>query len=358
VRLGTSVSIRGIEVIQAIQNFVVDDASSSNDVFLVEGKRTMVRVYVDSGMPSSYNTGGLLPASATLESEPLSGQGFGNSTSLGIIGSTAVTAQPIDSVDRLTLTDTFNFEPSVSRMTGRIRFRARLSSTDPFAAWTPVESTVTVDFLAGPGDLDLVVLRVNDQFRAGLTTQAEVAVALKDVRAMYPIPADGIALWSTGGDDILTTNRDYNDDDSWDELFDDIEETAEEFEDNGEIWCGAVTAGAKTNSGTAGLGKRGDWWWYSKACWLSGLTATPAHEIGHAIGHDHSTSRTGIVGMHVQDRVVKDTSRPDMMAQIKTFGDPDRWPSLTRYILLDWSMNGVLERPFDEIASPAGFGFF
>jgi hypothetical protein len=174
VRKPTTVSIRGIEVIQAIQTLVVDDAASSNTVFLVAGKRTVVRVYADSGLPSTYNNGGLLPVQVTLDVEPLSGQGFGTTSAAPITGFTAITARPIGAVNRLNLGDTFNFEPSVSRLTGMIGFRARLSSNDPYAAWSPVERVVTVDFLTGAGHLDLVILRVNDQVRGGLTTFAEV----------------------------------------------------------------------------------------------------------------------------------------------------------------------------------------
>ena len=57
---------------------------------------------------------------------------------------------------------------------------------------------------------------------------------------MYPIADWGILLLSRGGLDVVTTNLDFNDESVWDDSLDLVEEISEDFEDNGEIWCGGT----------------------------------------------------------------------------------------------------------------------
>lgn len=341
VRRTPDVSIAGIEVVQAVQTLDFDDPSASNALFLVEGKRTMVRVYVDSGLPATYNNGGALPVSARAETVPLSGQSGTFTPDLTPLPSAVSGREARAAPTRLALTDSINFELPLARVTDRIRIRITVEPDDEHARWTRATDDVTVEFITSP-TLDLVPMRVFDDFRVNrATTAAELNDALRDMRAMYPLAGDRLRLWSTGGSDVLVTNRDYNTDDAWDDLLDDLEEIAEDFADNGEIWCAAVPSGARTQPGLVGLAIQGAWWWYSKASWDSSVVATPAHEVGHSVGFGHSTSRTGEIGMHVPDRTVKDAQRPELMAQVRQFNDPDRWPGPTFQQLFYWGQTGV-----------------
>ncbi|MEF8856119.1 MAG: hypothetical protein V5A16_01720, partial [Haloplanus sp.] len=342
VRRPLDVSIAGIEVVQAVQTLDFDDPSASNELFVVEGKRTMVRVYVDSGLPATYNDGGTVPVTARLETVPLSGQSGAFTPALAPLPSAVSGREARATPTRLALTDSINFELPLSRVTDRVRMRVTVEPDDEHARWTRETDAVTVEFVPSP-TLDLVPMRVFDDFRVNrTTTAAELNDALRDMRAMYPIAGNRLRLRSTGGSDIVVTNRDYNTDDAWDDLLDDLEEIAEDFVDNGEVWCAAVPGGARNQPGTVGLAIQGDWWWYSKASWDSSVVATPAHEGGHAVGFDHVSSRTGVVGMHVPDRTVKDAQRPELMAQVRTFNDPDRWPGPPFQTLFYWSLTGGL----------------
>lgn len=131
--------ILGIEVIQAVQRFTLDGQEGkrgfspdgpewNNSVPLVARKRTLVRVYVDSGMQSErievpnpdYNPevpreepktkqlllGGLPNVSGTLRLQ----RAFGSDLVVSPINSDqVVTARPPDQIDRNQLDNTLNF---------------------------------------------------------------------------------------------------------------------------------------------------------------------------------------------------------------------------------------------------------
>ena len=147
--------ILGIEVIQAVQRFSLGDSDrkdpegydrgfsridpgESNSVPLVARKRTLVRVYVDSGMQSEYIEvpdphygepahrsktkklllGGLPNVSGTLTLQPA----FGPDLVVRPINpDQVVTAHPPDQIHRNDLSQTLNFVLSHKQLSGRVR---------------------------------------------------------------------------------------------------------------------------------------------------------------------------------------------------------------------------------------------
>jgi hypothetical protein len=117
-----ALSIVGIEVVQTIQ-------TPTNTVSLVSGKRTMVRVYVDSGITNGFNSGSgannqpnvtgdvtVFPAAA--------GMGFGAGPPLN--PGAAIVARPPAAINRNLFSHSLNFELPLAQVSGNVRIDARV----------------------------------------------------------------------------------------------------------------------------------------------------------------------------------------------------------------------------------------
>ena len=122
----------------------------------------MVRVYANSITR--------IPVRATMR--------FGSNYSSGyppprtvtpLAGFSASSTAPIGSIDRLRLADTINFEAAPDPPRGPVFFHVRLSPPNPSFNWAPVERFFTFNFEAS-GTLQMIMLRIDDQFRAKRTT--------------------------------------------------------------------------------------------------------------------------------------------------------------------------------------------
>lgn len=336
VRRSTTVTIQAIEVTQAIQTLNVGDPASSNTVFLVAGKRTLVRVYLDSGLPTDYNAGGQLTSvSGRLATTPLSGQSGTFDPPLNLDAFAG--ARPGASVNRMTLGHTLNFEIPASRLAaGALRLTVFLSSTDPLSRWTSNSQAIDVTLEASTR-IQLVLLRVNDQFRAmATTTDVELMDGVREIRAIYPVAGSRVELFAPVGSDTITTDMDFDNASSWrqygnpfsSDLLDLVEEIAEEHEDNGEVWCAVLPQAACTaNRAINGTAISGGFSWYAKATWLALSPQTAPHEVGHTQGFGHETSQTGIVGCDVAARQLFPNTAPVLMQG----GMTGRWISLDMY---------------------------
>lgn len=344
VRMPTQVTIHGIEVIQVVQTFEPDDSGASNNVFLVEGKRTLIRAYLDSGLPADYNViggrGGSLPcdevagfaARAKIRTTPLSSQAGVYDPPLDLLKSGVV--MTADELDRLRFDDTLNFELPLDRShVGNLRLTLRVFPSDPYASWLPVQSSIDVTFNPSP-KLDLVILRVRDNYRSHAeTTYAEAWDGISEIETMYPVAGEvmgGLRLWSTGND-MLETDLDFDDERSWynltsllsDDLFDLIEEIAEEYEDNGEIWCAVVPPGAVTaNAERHGYGTWAGPWWHRKAAWVAMEKTVAPHELGHVMHYYHDEKQIGIVGCDISAQEIIPATTKYLMWS----GERERWP--------------------------------
>ena len=56
-RTAPALSVAGVEVVQTIQRFSLTNSGQNNSVALVANKRTIARVYVDSGIRNNFDYG-------------------------------------------------------------------------------------------------------------------------------------------------------------------------------------------------------------------------------------------------------------------------------------------------------------
>lgn len=359
VRRTTAVRVVGLEVNQALQNFGTTPGAT-NDVFLINNKRTIVRAVVDSGFPSSYNSGGRLQVRATLTMRGLDGQ-FPLATMTPIGATTpVVTIGNIGSFARAAFGTTVNFELSpLPSVRGRVRLTLTLTPAAPNSRWSSVTGSVDVTFRAG-GSLTIVPVLVNNTFSrpptfpsgAGLPTGAAIGTAMTEMRAMLPLANAALAMnvpTSTGTPPVMPFDRDMDidgiTDSSWDDLLDELENLAEGFADNGETWCAIVANGAITGAAqAAGMAVFGGPWWHPKASWTEGLVATPTHEIGHTLGFLHNqgarfdggVAGTRLGGLNVATQTVIPPGTGELMSQAASSPTGGfRWPSLETYTEMD-----------------------
>jgi IPT/TIG domain len=195
-----------LEVVQTIQR-------SNNSVRLVAGKRTLVRVFVESGLTGGFNTGAgpniqtgvtgrLIAFSASR------GFGFDAGPPLALLA-----AQPVGSVDRTVATHSLNFELPLAACSGQVRLDVRVAVTgheqDVGTGFVAI-GTTDVTFIDQPtqGIEPMLVVDVVNGLAA--PTLAQYNTALQQARTMYPIAETGFIVAppmsvSTGSGRNLTT---------------------------------------------------------------------------------------------------------------------------------------------------------
>lgn len=324
VRLPTTVAIGGIEMTQSVQTFSLNDPEGSQVIPLFAGKRGVVRVYCDSGLPETYNQNGLLrDLKATLRIVPLSGQ----AALPGYPWSVPLDARPfsnldiiiprIESINRELPHQTINFLYPEDAAEGRVRLEVTLEPTDAWASWSAVNASMEVEFRSTPG-LDLRIFRVHDDHRAGrVATADEVEQSLNKLRNVLPVShADGLRIHPVPGSDVIFTDFDYDDLGAWhsyfgDDIMDRLDDAAEEIGDESSIYCAVIPENAVTASPDAlGVGWPGgqfDVWFVSAgsgfavAAWIAELGGnTEGQEVGHALGLRHNNHDTQCVGMDLR----------------------------------------------------------
>lgn len=149
-----TLSVRGIEVTQAIQYYRssehltdADDQAPDNSARLVVGKAAWVRVYVRSGVPLTFNAGQLAAVSGVLEVHRITG---GVASLVQVLspqppGSVVAEADPVYADERGNIAASLNFVIPAAQMTGRLRLRAVISSSNEHCRAVPAEYTTTVD---------------------------------------------------------------------------------------------------------------------------------------------------------------------------------------------------------------------
>ncbi|MFH5884493.1 IPT/TIG domain-containing protein [Halalkalibaculum sp. DA3122] len=288
--------ILGIEVTQPIQRFNWNNPGQNNSVRLVSEKRTMVRVYVDSGVSDGFDFGegaNILPdVTGHLElTYP-----DGNSVTVNNIlnpGDT-MNAQPPGNVDREELDHSLNFELPVADLDGTIEIEAEVY-TEPRDGGGRWDRTQTSATFRHNGRLRLVAILVNDTINnISAPTMNDYNISLQGARTRLPVREQGFLLFrapnhrtiNTQSDEDLTTG------DGWSNLLDRIDDIADDYEENNEIWTALIP-----NSGTYswnGLANDGviPFWWDDHPRMISRARqgATFAHELTHTVSVDHAPS--------------------------------------------------------------------
>ena len=188
-----SLRIVGIEVVQAIQR-------SNNSVRLVANKRTLVRVFVDSGIAGDFDSGAgpnnqpnvtgtvtIFPAGA--------GQGFSVGAPLNAGGT--VTARAVANHNRNILDHSLNFELPLNQLSGTVRIEARVfvagHQGDVGGPWVDF-STTTVAFQAQPTQVVQPILIGDSVLGLAPPSLAQYNTSLQDARTRYPIAENGFVV--------------------------------------------------------------------------------------------------------------------------------------------------------------------
>jgi hypothetical protein len=324
-------SIVGVEVTQAIQHFH-STLGHDNTVPLVADKLTLVRVYLDSGVDLSINTGQVPGVSGTLI---VSGD---EHFTLGPIA--PMTAKPFSKVDPTVFTDTLNFlipaEKAKGKLTLVLQASVGLDVSNPeqvTIAFTPVQQ------------LQIVMVRVETALSSA-PTRAEYFEAVNRLPIIYPIPTDpaaAIAYWIVSGSEVVHADHDLTTLDGMEDFLDDLEDIQEDSDDDEKKLYGLVTNGAKPNR--TGIARQ----WDNIAFGLPRLLESVGHELGHVYGLEHapcggpedpdddfepSDGKVGDVGVDVAGELAFAPTRGDMMSYCGNLGEAYEGEWISAY---DWA---------------------
>jgi len=291
-----NLEILGIEVTQPIQRYNWNNTSQNNSVRLVSEKRTMVRVYVDSGVSDGFNFGvgpNILP---NVTGHLTLTYPNGNSVTVQNIlnPDNKMDAQPPGSVNRGILDHSLNFELPVPDLKGSIRIKTEVY-TEPRSGdgrWDLDSTDVTFE---DNGDLRLVAILVNDTVNNNAApTMNDYFVSLQGARKRLPVREQGFQVFRAPNHQTINTqsDEDLRTGNGWSNLLDRIDDIADDYKDNGEIWTALVPN--SPNYQFNGLANDGviRFWWddHPRMISRSRLGTTFAHEIAHTVSIDHAPS--------------------------------------------------------------------
>jgi hypothetical protein len=262
-------SIDRIEITQAIQ-FSNSTNGADNSLPLVANKRTLVRVYLDSGVEAAINGGAVAGVTGTLTAT--------GSASFTLAPVAPFTAKPLPSVDPNVITDTLNFiiPPEQANGTLRITVQATVGAN----VSNPVQAVVT---FVPVGVLDILMVRVRTR-TAGAPDQATYFANMNQLPLIYPIPTSpGSALryWILPGSEEVFADHDLTNDDGMGDFLDDLEDIQEESADHKKLYGMTSAMAAMARTGTS---REGD----NVSFGLPFLMTAVGHELGHVYGLDHA----------------------------------------------------------------------
>jgi hypothetical protein len=288
--------VSGIEVIQVLQRFnPVAPGPADNSVPLVSRRKTLVRVYVDSGLTDGFDHGagpntvpgitGKLSIVVTppVDLDPVNAGGVVTAQPVAAIAGKQVGGQPLNT--RGQLGDTLNFELPADRVDGTRPLRVHVFPRDPALGSGPgweATGATTVTFRPRRR-LRVLVIQIRDD-RLGLSAPSlnRAAQGIRGVLERYPVADDGVDLLINN--QVLGTNRDLSKGGEWDALLNDVGEFSESFQHNYDVLA-AITPAVPTYANN-GIGSATSAWPPVFVAQV-GLEATFAHELAHtqSVGH-------------------------------------------------------------------------
>jgi len=352
-----NLQITGIEVIQAIQHYDVSNmsASDNNSVQFVANKRTVVRVYIESGLTTSPylqpNVTGnldLLTPSGGIITEIRGIKPFNDNE--------VVTARPVGQIDRHDLCHSLNFELPIGSLSGSAEIIVNAwvkGHEDEILQWTAHAST-NIYFNQSAERILVRILVRDGNLNIAAPTVAQYNTSVQGARTRFPIQENGFIIHIAAGYETITSNHNLGTDAGWENLLDDIDDIADEFEDWNQIWTALVPN--DTSYSLNGISMEGDE--YPRLAAQAELQATFAHELGHTRGVGHAVSTacgrsplnidanlpggTEDIGMDVRGRQLIPESTSELMSYCTpnwtgftscgsaypTATYQDRWPSI------------------------------
>jgi hypothetical protein len=342
-------TVTAIEVVQAIQR-------PDNSVRLVAGKRTVVRVFVASGLTGGFDYGpgpDIQPGvgGRVIAFPESAGHGFDAGEPLPP-GSLA--AQPAAAIARGTRTHSLNFELPLAACTGKVRLDVRVAVKDheldiggPFVAI----GTTTVTFQDPPTQVVEPYLIVDVVNGVPAPSMAQYNASLQEARKRFPIAETGFSVgpstpFSTGSARDLVTEV------GWSSLLNALATLA--FVHTGAIRTGLVPLDPGNLRGPYALNGMGfPRFGVTMPALLSqaGLRGTFAHEMGHTLSINHAPNCTTFwdnidgrlpgnteeVGFDVPANTLIPAGRGELMSyrgDTSRCPGPTRWPSIALWDLL------------------------
>jgi hypothetical protein len=367
-------SIARIEVVQVIQR-------ADNSVRLVSDKRTVARVFVDSGVRDfDYGLGqGIVPGIVGNVTVYPAGRAYGTpgrplnaADALAVPGGLRMRANPRHSL---------TVELPYAELDGQVRLEAQVAVAghegDPGGPWKALGSTSVV-FNARPRQEVLPFLVADSMWGLPAPDLNDLGTSLQESRKRYPVDEIGFSLnpaiiratsWSPGASYNLTHNA------GWVLLLNDLQTMIFLFPSTptGGIRAGLVPANSPLRPLTDASGNPIPPYAVNGMAWPRiggfapvfvtqiGLPGTFAHEMGHSIGFNHAPcpapggagtggcdtppslidgrlpGRTDEVGFDVPAGEVIEIGRGELMSYC---GDETscpgatRWPSIAGWDLL------------------------
>jgi hypothetical protein len=367
--------IIGIEIIQSIQNFFPDNRLNlpyiggiisipvppewSNNIRLVSKKRTIVRVYVDSGIRDGFDNGGGPNTQAYVYGSVRLLAPGRDRIVYPINTPRTIIARPSEWIVRQNLAHTLNFELDWRDPWGWIILYVDVWVRRPYSEPIPTgRISRTFERIQFQNRRHRIVVRilVRDSRYNILPepTPWDFELSLGGARARFPIANDGFILHIAPGFEVISTSRDLNTRDGWEDLLDDLDDISDDFEDWDQIWAALVpnSSGYAAN-GIADAGFEAWYWWdsYPRMIAQRGLIGTFSHEMGHTFGLGHSpcpkpgepgapgnidfrlldSGKTDVLGIDVGLRQLFFPGGGDLMSYCD---GNNRWPSSKVYNIL------------------------
>lgn len=267
-------SIVGIEVTQAIQHFH-STLGQDDSVPLVANKRTIIRVYLDSGVDISINGGQVPNVSGVLI--------VTGDASLVIDPIAPMTAQPIASVDPTDISSTLNFVIPEDQATGNLTLTVQAS------VGTNVSNPESVSVTFTPiAKLNIIMVRVAIP-PFSTPTRDQYHFAVNQLPLIFPIPTDpslAIHYWIVPGAEVVSTNHDLTTEDGMHDFLDDLEDIQEDSNDDNKKLYALVSDLATLKR--SGISRPGD----NVAFGYSHIMII-GHELGHLYGLKHAPCGPG-----------------------------------------------------------------
>lgn len=344
-----TLAILGVEVVQSVQRFAFGNPAQQNTVRLAARKRTMVRVYVDSGISNGFDNGAgpnVQPNVTGRVTVFPPGASAGTTAVLRTAGG-AISARPQATINRDRLDHSLSFELPSNLIEGAVRLEVRVWVTghenELGTGWSPWGTALTVNFQPRRAQPVVRIFVRDTNQNLAVPTTAQYETSRTGARTRYPVAfAGGMPIFIAPGFETINSPHDLRTRAGWDNLLDDIADIADDFVDNGEIWTALVPNQANYNLN--GLGTVGGTQPHMLA--RAAFPATFAHELGHNFGFMHANcglqagdtpdsrlpAATEDTGMDVFRTFVIPNATSELMSTCTptwagaTF--QDRWPSI------------------------------
>lgn len=344
-----TLAILGVEVVQSVQRFAFGNPAQQNTVRLAARKRTMVRVYVDSGISNGFDNGAgpnLQPNVTGRVNVFPPGASAGTTAVLRTAGGT-ISARPQATINRDRLDHSLNFELPSNLIEGAVRLEVRVWVTghenEVGTGWNPWDTPLTVNFQPRRAQPVVRIFVRDTNQNLAVPTTAQYETSRTGARARFPVAfAAGMPVFIAPGFETINSAHDLRTRAGWENLLDDIADIADGFVDNGEIWTALVPNQANYN--VNGIGTLGGTQPHMVA--RAALPATFAHELGHNFGFMHANC--GLQAGDTPDSRIPASTEDTGMDVFRTFVIPnatselmstctptwagatfqDRWPSI------------------------------